>query len=138
MLKGRVDGVDLEEYSPLFCERNMAWSSLVFGTLVIVGANLIPEYTDEVRRGYEKVTEPSGRVQYFPIQEEHREYSYRQYSVNVAAGGVYIGFALWKLLWSSKDKNPNSSSETDQSSGSQGPQWYPLLIPGGVAIQVTF
>jgi hypothetical protein len=98
MLKDKIEGVDLEEYSDYFSEKNMGLYSMVIGAFVTASAFLVPEYTDKIRRGYETTTEPNGRVQYFPIQEESRDLSYRQFAVNVGSGAIYLGFGLWQFL----------------------------------------
>ncbi|MBN2384722.1 hypothetical protein JXQ70_17745 [bacterium] len=137
LLKERVDGVDLEEYSTLFSERNMAYYSIILGTIITTAAFLVPEYSDEVRRGYLIQTDSAGEVQYYPVQDERRLYSYRQASVNAAAGLVYLGFGLWKLIW---DESPtgNGLNRTGQQHVTTSFSCQPLLTPNSLWLHFRF
>ncbi|MFC1848787.1 hypothetical protein ACFL27_01145 [candidate division CSSED10-310 bacterium] len=131
MLKDSVEGVDMAEFSLLFSEQKMAAYSIGFGSLVILSAFLSPEYSDEARRGYEIATDSSGRIQYFPIQDERRLYSYRQFSVNMGAGLIYIGFGVWKLLF-------NDRAEVSFLKVKKGVRCYPVVTPNSLALNFLF
>lgn len=139
MLKDRIEGVNLEEYSDLFSQRKMAWYSIAFGSLVAVVSSFNLEYIDNVRRGYREIIEPNGRKQYFSIQDEHREFSYKQYSVNMASSLIYVGFGIWKLLAGNISKTNKLIHDNNYSKlhFSFSPS-SPLPLSTGIMLRIQF